>query len=157
MDDLIQAEAVYAQIGDDGARGQIVHQIGDLHVEQGMYTEAEESYHFAQAIFLSTNNAGGVATSLSKLGLLYIQQARLAEAEEYFTQARLGYAVIPDEKGEANALDGLTTVHALQGKFKDAKATCMEACEIYRRIGQPMSEICVYLLGVINIVEENPV
>ncbi|KIO20156.1 hypothetical protein M407DRAFT_30190 [Tulasnella calospora MUT 4182] len=121
-----------------------------------MHTEAAESYRLAQAIYLSLGYSRGEATVLEGLGGLYARLYLLAEAEECFAQARFLYAAILDEKCEAKALDGLMAAQSLQNKFGDAERACMEACEIYKRIGQPMSAVCANTLGFLQDVQGIP-
>ncbi|KAG8961484.1 hypothetical protein FRC00_012127 [Tulasnella sp. 408] len=142
MDSLIQAAAALTRTGDHPVRAATLDRMGDVQLAWGNYTEAEEYYHLAQAIYLSTDNTRGGVTELFRLGRLYLHQRRYGEAEECFTQARRLCAVIFDEEGEARALDYLTGALALQFKLGDAKVACKEACEIYTRMDRPMSEMC---------------
>lgn len=156
MDGLIQAEGVYAQIGDHNFRVWTLHRMGGILLTQGKHTEAEESYLLAEAICSSLYCTSGVATALSRRGWLYIHQGRHTEAEECLTQARLAYADISNTNGEAEALEGLTAVYAFQRRFADAKVTCMEACETYTRRGKPISDACKYISALLRVLEENP-
>ncbi|KIO23794.1 hypothetical protein M407DRAFT_26788 [Tulasnella calospora MUT 4182] len=140
IDALIQAEGAFARAGeDDDVRASTLHGLGNIHVKQGRYAEAEGYYHLAQAIFSSVGDARGEAPVLLRLGDLHFLQHRQDEAEECFTQARAAYAIVADQEGEGDALDRLMVVYGVQGKFADSKAACMEAYEIYAQSGEPMT------------------
>ncbi|KAG8914337.1 hypothetical protein FRC00_014406, partial [Tulasnella sp. 408] len=130
--------------------------LGDIHVEQGMYAEAEEYYRHAQAIFSSMEDGHGEARELLGLGVLYGRQGRHGDAEECLAQARVAYAMVADEDGEAEALDNLMVAYVKQRKFGDAKVVCMEACEMYAQRGQPMSKMCVNTWELLQGLEEHP-
>ncbi|KAG9044953.1 hypothetical protein FS837_007250 [Tulasnella sp. UAMH 9824] len=154
MDILTQVEAESARMGMDGVRAMTAYWAGESQVAKCMYTEATESYRLSQAIFLSLGHSRGEAMVLNRLGGLYLRLYLLAEAEECFTQARPLCAAISDTDGELLALDGLIGVLGLQSRFGDTKRACMEACEIYERIGQPMSLLCRNGLELLREAQE---
>ncbi|KAG8955213.1 hypothetical protein FRC00_005569 [Tulasnella sp. 408] len=93
---------------------------------------------FAQAIFSSMEDARGELGDLISLGVFYTRQRRYAK-QKGASLRRVAFAIVPDEGGEAKALDNLMGVYVLQRKFGDAKAACMEACEISTQRGHPMT------------------
>ncbi|KAG8945567.1 hypothetical protein FRC04_000701 [Tulasnella sp. 424] len=153
MDALIQAEALALRNNHYSTRAVTLDRLGEIHVAQGTYDEAEECYRLAQAIFSSMDDVRGEATELLTVGMLYVLQDRHHEAEECFVDARVAYARIVDVEGEAKALDRLMGVQALQGKFVDAKAACVEAREMYVQMGRPMSEMCEKIWELVAVLD----
>ncbi|KAG9026647.1 hypothetical protein FS837_004540, partial [Tulasnella sp. UAMH 9824] len=141
-DEFIQTLAFRERTGHDSYCVMTLESDGDTHFDQGMYTEAEECYRLAQAIYSSIDDVHGEARELLRLGWLYTGWDRHGDAEECFTQARAVYASLSDEVGEAKALDGLMTVYGLQGKIEDVVMACIDACRIYTRTGRAMREVC---------------
>lgn len=154
MDVLIQVEAACARMGLDGGRAVALYWAGESQLAQCMHAEATESYRLAQAIFLSLGHARGEAMVLNSLGGLYVRLYLLTEAEECFDHARLLSAATSDTDGTLLALNGLMSVQGLRARFGDAKRACMEACEIYERIGQPISLVCRNTLELLREVQE---
>ncbi|KAG8903522.1 hypothetical protein FRC01_009172, partial [Tulasnella sp. 417] len=142
IDALIQVEGALGRIGKDAARAECLQRLGGIYSDQGQYADAEECYLLSQTIFSSLDDTRSEATLLSSLGVLYGRQDQYAESAEYFAQARIAYALASDLEGEAKALDALTATNVVLNRFGDAKVACMEACEIYMRMGQPLSRIC---------------
>ncbi|KAG9038109.1 hypothetical protein FS837_001317 [Tulasnella sp. UAMH 9824] len=155
METLFKEEAEYARTNNHAARAATWRKIGDIQAARSMYTEAKESYHFAQALYIQIDNFSGVATAQRELGILYIQQHRYEDAERCFTEAGETYAEYHDRNGEAKALDGLTFLHGLRSEISAAQDTCRKAREIYTSIGRPLSEICTYATGLLQVVDEN--
>ncbi|KIO18718.1 hypothetical protein M407DRAFT_31626 [Tulasnella calospora MUT 4182] len=139
---MVQVQTRAFAAGRDGRHGALLHSQGREYLAHGMYAEAEECYHLAQAIHLSVGNVHEEAIELLSLGELYICQDQYGEAEECFVQARAAFASCADQAGEAQSLDGLMTVCALQGKVGDVRVACMDACQIYMRTGRTMSKAC---------------
>ncbi|KAG8958160.1 hypothetical protein FRC00_002993 [Tulasnella sp. 408] len=154
MDVLIHVEAESARMGIDGVRAMTAYWAGESQRAQCMYTEATESYRLAQAIFLSLGHSRGEAMVLNRLGGLYLCLYLLSEAEECFAQARPICAAISDTDGELLALDGLIGVQGLKARFGDLKRACIDALEIYTRIGRPMSLLCRNALELLKDAEE---
>ncbi|KAG8937888.1 hypothetical protein FRC00_011156 [Tulasnella sp. 408] len=155
METLFKEEAEYARTGKHAARASTWRGIGAIQAAQSLYTEAEESYHFAQAIYISIDDVSGVASAQRELGMLYIQQHRFSDAERCFIEARETYAGVHDRNEEARAMDELTFLHILRSELPAAQATCREAREIYASIGQPLSDFCIYMTGLLQVVDEN--
>ncbi|KAG8916088.1 hypothetical protein FRC01_003389 [Tulasnella sp. 417] len=132
----MEACEFFSQTGQHARHADSLQHLGDIHVNEGMYVEAEEPYRHAQAIFSNVEDAPGEAGVLVRLGVLYVHRDRHDQAEKCFAQARAAYAMAADADGKAMALEGLMQVYVRQGKFADAKVACMEACEILSRTSQ---------------------
>ncbi|KIO23797.1 hypothetical protein M407DRAFT_26789 [Tulasnella calospora MUT 4182] len=155
IDALIQAEGAFTRLGNAASHAETLSHLGHIHAKQRMYAEAEECHCLAQAIFLSIGDGRGEAGELLRLGVLYYRQGRHDDAVECFVRARIAYAIVADEDGEAKASDLLMGVYVLQCKFGDAKAVCIEARKIYAQRGQPMSEMCARIWGILSIGRSN--
>ncbi|KAG8996841.1 hypothetical protein FRB90_012630, partial [Tulasnella sp. 427] len=119
----------------------ILRALGHMYARRERYADAEEQYCLSQAICMSSGDAGGEGKALLSLGNLYNYQDQYDAAEENFARARVAFGVALDDEWEAKTLDRLILVLAVQGKFDDLRFCCMDACELYGRMGKPMSLI----------------
>ncbi|KAG8996663.1 hypothetical protein FRB90_012659, partial [Tulasnella sp. 427] len=139
---LLRVAEVFEQQGAVVEDAGMLRALGDLYARRERYADAEEQYCLAQAICLSSGDAEGEGKALLGLGDLYLRQHQYDPAEENFAWARVAFALALDDEGEAKALDGLISVQGVQGKLGDLRSYCMDACELYGRMGKQMSQIC---------------
>ncbi|KAG8932509.1 hypothetical protein FRC01_013641, partial [Tulasnella sp. 417] len=81
---LMAACEFLSQTGEHSRHADGLKLLGDIHVKEATYFEAEESYRHAQTISLSLEDTPGEARVLVGLGVLYVRQGRHEEAEECF-------------------------------------------------------------------------
>ena len=102
----------------------IIHNLGNLFMDQGKLAEAEKIY---EQTLQGTEQALGLShistlKNVSNLGLLYCKQDKLAEAENLYKRALLGIEVPrPNHKLMLDAIHNLGFLYWKQGKLDEAE------------------------------------
>ncbi|MBX3000128.1 MAG: tetratricopeptide repeat protein [Caldilineaceae bacterium] len=132
-------------------RAGLLNNIGNIHLRQGRYGEAERQYSAALALRRQGEGApiGGIVT-LNNLGLAFLGQHRYSEALSYFEEALRLYRQINQQQGEAMVLGNLADLYTLVGQYDQAQQAALQEQATMQKIGRRSRlGMCLLRLGMI--------
>jgi len=128
------AGAAAHQIGDKGAEGAHLGNLGTAYADLGEVRQAIEHYEQALAISREIGDRRGEGNALGSLGIAYKNLGEVRRAIEYHEQALTVACEIGDRRGEGNRLGNLGLAYAVLGEVRRAIEYYEQALVIAREI-----------------------
>lgn len=125
-----KALQIVHQIGDKHLEGSIANSIGVIALNKGEYLKSQEFYERALKIDQDTGDRRGQSMLLHNLASTYQAQGQYEKANEYHLQALHINRSINSRKGECIVLLGLGITHEKQGKYQQAIHFQQQALQI---------------------------
>ena len=127
--------AIHVETGNRIGEADELGNLGNIYLDQGDLTKAEDHLQQTLAIYRGTSNLLGVANALGGLGNVYKNQDDLTKAEDQHQQALAIDRQIGHRLGEAQDLGGLGLVAEKQADIKKSCRLLKEALQIFETIG----------------------
>ena len=137
---LEAAAAAARQIGDRGAEGAHLGNLGEAHRNLGEVQRAIEYYEQALAIARETGDRHAEGADLGNLGNAYYSLGEMQRVIEYHEQALAIAREIGDRRGEENRLGNLGNAYLALEEVRRAIEYYGQALEIAREIGDRRGE-----------------
>ena len=137
---LESAIAAARKLGDRGAEGNHLGNLGNAYLALGDAGKAIEYYEQALKIARETGDRSGEGNALGNLGLAYADLGDARKAIGYYEQALEIAREIGDRRGEGNALGNMGVAYKVLGDARKAIEYYEQALEIDREIGDRRGE-----------------
>ncbi len=95
--------------------------IGNVLIDQGLPSKAQEYYSQALELFQGINNKRGTARCLNNLGVANAERGEYEKALEYYNRALDFYKEIEDKVGEGAVINNLGEVYRFRGEYEEAE------------------------------------
>jgi DNA-binding CsgD family transcriptional regulator len=119
---------------DARARGDAIHQLGNLAIDLMDLATARQRYVESLAIRRQLGDDDGVASATSGLGLVARNLGQYAQARTYFGEALRIWEGLNDHSGVAIAHHNLGTTAAMEGEYAEAKTHHEAALRLRRQL-----------------------
>lgn len=130
---LEQAVAI-AGPADPAARGDAIHQLGNLAIDLMDLDTARQHYLESRTIRDQLGDRDGVASATSGLGLVARNLGQYDQARDRFREALRVWEELGDQSGVAIAHHNLGTTAAMAGQYEEAKAHHEAALRLRRQL-----------------------
>lgn len=118
----------------------ILHSLGNLHMFQQRYAQAEELFDCASQLFQDVGERHGYALVLRNSALLHRVRGRLDLAKNRYTEAEIALRHAGDLYAQANSKVGIAQVHLEQGELEAGEVSLRAALDIFQNIGSRLGE-----------------
>lgn len=132
---LQQAEASFANLGDEAGVGQALHYAGSLAAQQGDFETARLRYEASLAIRRRLNDQAHIAGLLSNLGIVARYQGDYGRARALHEESLAIRRELGDRRAIAVSLNNLGNVALDQNDYEEARGRVAEAVLIQREVG----------------------
>jgi DNA-binding SARP family transcriptional activator/tetratricopeptide (TPR) repeat protein len=126
--------------GDRRAEAMVLRRLGDLHLDQSDWKEAQACFTACLPIFDELGDRHGEALALCGLGDTHREQGRLDEARACFGACLPVLREAGDRRGQAEALRSLAIISRQQGCLADALTRLEECLRVSGGLGNPRWE-----------------
>jgi DNA-binding SARP family transcriptional activator/tetratricopeptide (TPR) repeat protein len=126
--------------GDRHAEAVVLRRLGDLHLDQSDWIQAQASFGACLPIFGELGDRHGEALALCGLGDTHREQGRLDEARACFGACLPVLREVGDRRGQAEALRSLAIISRQQGRLDDALSRLEECLRVSKGLGDPRWE-----------------
>ena len=130
-----QALAIHREVGNRRFEGNLLGNLGSVHMNQGRLEEAAAHYSQALTIHREVGNRRFEGIVLGYLGILNVQQGRIEEAAIHYTQSLAMAREVGYSRGEGVMLANLGALHKQQGRLEEAAAHYTQSLAILRKLG----------------------
>ncbi|MFZ0889297.1 MAG: tetratricopeptide repeat protein [Candidatus Binataceae bacterium] len=128
------------RLGDRGAEGRALGNLGNAYFLLGNHRRAIEFHEQVRAIFREIGDRRGEGNALGSLGNAYHARGEYRRAIQFYEQARAISREIGDREGEGAALGNLGLAYRSLGDCRRAIEFHEQACAIAREIGDRRGE-----------------
>jgi tetratricopeptide (TPR) repeat protein len=142
---MLEAAEIYSDLGDYYRLADTHRSLGDLLLEKGEATSAENHYMLALDYFLKSNAFHDKLKLLLCLGKLSKQKGQAEQAESYFQQALNVARKLGDRENLAQIKYELAQIKERQYKFNEAIELYTKAAEIYSTLNSKKAFAETYL------------
>ena len=130
-----QALAIHREVGNRRFEGNLLGNLGSVHMNQGRLEEAAAHYSQALTIHREVGNRRFEGIVLGYLGILHMQQGRIEEAAIHYNQSLAMAREVGYSRGEGIMLANLGALHKQQGRLEEAAAHYTQSLAILRKLG----------------------
>jgi DNA-binding SARP family transcriptional activator len=121
--------------GDRQAQAVVLRRLGDLHLDQSDWKQAQACFTACLPIFGELGDCHGEALARCGLGDTHREQGRLEEARACFGASLPVLCEVGDRRGQAEALRSLGIISRQQGRLDDALARLEECLRVSQGLG----------------------
>jgi len=125
----------FQDIGDEGALGATLANLGENYRAQGNVIEAQESYESALAIFVKTGRSDYQRIVKNNLGRILLGRGKIVEARQKFEELLEAWQLSNDQSGIAHAQMNLADVLRIEGDSSRALHLTQSATNIFKKLG----------------------
>ena len=118
-----QAQAMYAKIGDTGARNDALRGLAHSQQAMGLHAQSVDTLGQALALARETGDLARVAVTLDALGNSYLALGQPVAAEERLNEGLAIAAQLDNDPLRIGLLNNLGNLHAARGAYARAAAT----------------------------------
>jgi CHAT domain-containing protein/uncharacterized protein HemY len=155
---LLYAGGIAEKIGYKHGLASILLDLGTLHLRQGAFDRALESYQQAIPLFAEQKRLANLAKAQGNIGIIYAYQGEYGRAAEFFRKSLEQHQALNDELGVAGKLQSLGELYRLQGEYKAAQeylAICLPLAEKLKDRDRELFAIVLGNLGTLNAEQGN--
>jgi len=134
VEKLQQALAIYQEIGDRKAEGDILTGIGAIYTNLAEYQQALDYFQQALVIRQELNDRVNVGIILNNLGVIYDNLGQYQQALDYHQQALVIRQELSDHVGEGKTLNNLGSVYSSRGQYQQALGYYQQALAIWQEL-----------------------
>ena len=127
--------AISEELGDRSGIAWAIGNMGNVHLDQGRYTEAMECYSRHLTICEELGDRSGMSSAIGNMGIIHSAQGRYTEAMECYSRKLAICEELGDRSGMPNAIGNMGFVHAERGEYDRALECYAQATERHRVIG----------------------
>jgi filamentous hemagglutinin family protein len=135
-----QAQAVYAQIGDRGARSDALRGLAQSQQALGRHAQSVETLREALALAEESKDQVRVASTLGSLGNAYLALGQTAAAEKDFNRGVAIASNLGENELQASLLNNIGNLHASQQAYDQAVAAYEQSGQFAHRSGKALNE-----------------
>ncbi len=115
-----EAEGLFAEAGDLRGQGEMLNNLGVLHLQARRWAEAQKAFERANEKFISAEDNLGRAQTLGNLGELFRRRGQQEEAVDSLKEAANLLREVGEQKKEAKTLELISRIRLEQRKWLEA-------------------------------------
>lgn len=115
-----EAEGVFAEAGDLRGQGEMLNNLGVLHLQAEWWAEAQKAFEGANEKFISAEDNLGRAQSLGNLGELFRRREQREEAVDSLKEAANLLREVGEREKEAKTLELISRIRLEQRRWLEA-------------------------------------
>ena len=147
-----EVKDIFEAQGDKRNVAASLHQLGNVHYQQGNYPEAVKLYEQSLEMKKELGDKSGIAITLHQLGMIHQKQGNYPEAVKLYEQSLDMKKELGDRSGIAITLHQLGNVHYQQGNYPEAVKLYEQSLEMARELGDKSG--IAKSLGQLGIVHQ---
>ena len=137
------------ELGDKSGIAKTLHQLGNVHYQQGNYEEAVKKYNQSLKMKEELGNKSGIAQTLHQLGNVHYQQGNYEEAVKKYNQSLKMKEELGNKSGIASTLGQLGKIHVEKEEYPLALQAFLNAYSIFKSLNSPYAQLAEkYLAGL---------
>ncbi len=136
--------------------GWAIRLIGNVLIDQGFPSKAQEYYSRALELFQGINHKRGTARCLNNLGVANAERGEYDKALEYYNRALDFYKEIDDKVGEGAVINNLGEVYRFRGEYDDAEYLYRRSLDQDKALGDRYGQaLCWGNLGAVSLAKKD--
>jgi len=134
----------------------VLHQLGNVHLDQGNYGKAIEMYNKSLKISEELGNKGLISISMNHLGIIYHNQGNYEKSLEMYNHSLKLKEEIGEKEDIGVTLHNLGRIHQDQGNYEKALEMYSKSLENKEEYGNKSGiAITLHQLGIIHFNQGN--
>jgi two-component system sensor histidine kinase UhpB len=135
LNNLLTSLKIREEIGDKNGIADSYNNIGNIHQNQGNYSEALKYYLGTLRIKEDKGDKKGIAASYHNIGNIYQNQGNYSEALKYYLSSVKVKEEISDKKGIADTYNSIGSNYRSMGNYPEALKNHLASLKIKEEIG----------------------
>jgi tetratricopeptide (TPR) repeat protein len=132
---LHESLGLYQQLEDHQQIAWVFNNLGNVALQQGAYTEAEQHYQKSVALRRKLNDTAGIAACMNNLGEVARAQGDPHTARTYYDESLSLYRQVGDRSMAASVMGHIATMLVQQGDYSEAHHLFEESHAIAQEFG----------------------
>jgi len=117
---FIEAESLFAEAGDLRGQGEMLNNLGVLHLQAQRWEEARKAFERAKEKFISAEDKVGLAQTLGNLGELFRRRGQREEAVGSLKEAANLLQEVGEREKEAKTLELISRIRLEERRWLEA-------------------------------------